>query len=459
MRKAPFECPQDRPFESLRTGSGGERILEARLWWGVGDAMGDGDAPRRAPLDSCLRRNDACGRPPSSALRTGFDRGERTREARLRWGVGVRWGTDAPRGALLVAPPFECPQDRLRQAQGERIREARVRWGVGDAMGDGDAPRLAPLDSCLRRNDACGRPPSSALRTGFDRLRANGFGKRAYDGEWGMRWGTETPRAAPLWIPAFAGMTRAEGPLRVPSGQASTGSGRTDAGSAPAVGSRGCDGVGDAPRLAPLDSCLRRNDACGRPPSSALSNCYGWQGGVGSRGSGGGRWQDGEELVHRRRCHLLGFALGHQPVVEGDDRIGAQGRDGGHVEGGAHGARPPQQDRGPWGPLSWERGARPTNAASNAPNSGRSAPLRMGPPAALRPSNGEMAHPPGDLPVQVRQLRGTATFRHDTGPCGLEFRGAHLDHLAAAGSQGRQVAVSLGGGRLGGDLPLGRSGQ
>ena len=103
--------------------------------------------------------------------------------------------------------PFECPQDRLRQAQGERIWEARVRWGVGDAMG----------------------------------------------------W--ETPRAAPLWIPAFAGMTRAEGPLRVPSGQASTGSGRTDLGGAPLVGSGGAMGDGDAPRLAPLDSCLRRNDA------------------------------------------------------------------------------------------------------------------------------------------------------------------------------------------------------
>ena len=41
----------------------------------------------------------------------------------------------------------------------------------------------------------------------------------------------------------------------------------------------------------------------------------------------------------------------------------------------------------------------------------------------------------------------------------LEFRGAHLDHLAAAGSQGRQVAVSLGGGRLGVTSALGRSGQ
>ena len=36
--------------------------------------------------------------------------------------------------------------------------------------------------------------------------------------------------------------------------------------------------------------------------------------------------EDGEELVHAGdECDLLGFALGHQPVVEGpDDRIGAK---------------------------------------------------------------------------------------------------------------------------------------
>ena len=44
-------------------------------------------------------------------------------------------------------------------------------------------------------------------RAPFDRLRANGFGRGAFGGEWGMRWGTGVPRAAPLWIPAFAGMT------------------------------------------------------------------------------------------------------------------------------------------------------------------------------------------------------------------------------------------------------------
>ena len=76
-----------------------------------------------------------------------------------------------------------------------------------------------------------------------------------------MRWGTETPRAAPLWIPAFAGMTRAEDPLRVPSGQASTGSGRTDFGGAPLVGSGGCDGGRRRPAPRPsgfLPSPVRR---------------------------------------------------------------------------------------------------------------------------------------------------------------------------------------------------------
>ena len=73
---------------------------------------------------------------------------------------------------------------------------------------------------------------------------------------------------------------------------------------------------------------------------------------------------------------------------------------------------------------------------------------------------GRLAHPPGDLPVQVRQL-GVQDGDHplDAGQddgaghvAALEFRGAHLDHLTTAGGQGRQVAVSLGGGRLGGDF-------
>ena len=205
-------------------------------------------------------------------------------------------------------------------------------------------------------------------------------------------------RSNDAWGAGRRGLMVVECPLRVPSGQASTGSGRTDLGSAPTTGSRGCNGVGvgmpcpaplwipafagktigvwgaardgDAPVHRPcpgfpqrrerrwgcagrtMGVCgpasagghggvkvpLRRDgrfanrpygglgelgmrrgfgwgcparrpsgflpaqesrggvgaagaDGVGRPPSSALSNCYGWQGGVGSRGSGGGRWR------------------------------------------------------------------------------------------------------------------------------------------------------------------------
>ena len=58
-------------------------------------------------------------------------------------------------------------------------------------MGDGDAPRRAPLDSCLRRNDArggvrvgggwwwWGEGPALAGRP-FDRLRVIGIANRPY---------------------------------------------------------------------------------------------------------------------------------------------------------------------------------------------------------------------------------------------------------------------------------------
>ena len=171
-----------------------------------------------------------------------------------------RWGC-AGRRVLAVLEGVRGP---LRQAQGEREGEWGMRWG------DGDAPRRAPLDTGFRRYDGgggCagrqvlavlgrgGGGPSSALRTGFDRLRAKGIAKRACDGEWGMRLGRRRPAPCPsgyrlspvrLWGCAsrqvLAVMEGVRGPLRVPSGQASTCSGRTDLGSGPATGSGGCDG-------------------------------------------------------------------------------------------------------------------------------------------------------------------------------------------------------------------------
>ena len=136
---------------------------------GDGEATGDGDAPRRAPLGSCLRRNDASGggcfgirfvagvvqisynsksfcrvqttsgyQAPKrmwSSMRTLRERGASAREWRL---CAVPWGEGS--AGVGVGARGSC------QGGGRR----------GEATGDGDAPRRAPLGSCLRRNDARG---------------------------------------------------------------------------------------------------------------------------------------------------------------------------------------------------------------------------------------------------------------------------------------------------------------
>ena len=232
-----------------------------------------------------------------------------------------------------------------------------------------------------------GGPPSSALRTGFGRLRTNGFGKRACGGEWGMRWGTETPCASPLpWVPARAGTTmggvvrcvgargwcqggsplsRAGGSRTAPT----TGVGRTRvrvcAGAASGGGAlrqaqgeriweaRVRWGVGDAmggrrrpaPR-APLDTGFRRYDArggvregreVGTSPRRAPA--------LGSResgnddgGCGGMRWREG-------------FGSGWGPALAGGrfanrpyDRGGAH--EGGGVRGGCWWWRGPSTGSG-----------------------------------------------------------------------------------------------------------------
>ena len=117
----------------------------------------------------------------------------------------------------------------------------------------------------------------------FDRLRANGIAVWACDGVWGNRGCNDGQGAPPgvrspfdfpqgertpphLCVHVCAGMTRVRGP--------STGSGRTELRGARATGSGVAMGDGDAPRRAPLDSCLRRNDAwCGAAGQSAVVCC------------------------------------------------------------------------------------------------------------------------------------------------------------------------------------------
>ena len=117
---------------------------------------------------------------------------------------------------LLVEGPLR-PFDRLR-ANGFGRGACGGEWGM--RWGGTETPRAAPLrvgalDSCLRRNDATWGCATRARVCGgcwgggpFDRLRANGFGRGACGGEWGMRWGTGDPAPRPFWFPSTNTMTR-----------------------------------------------------------------------------------------------------------------------------------------------------------------------------------------------------------------------------------------------------------
>ncbi len=142
---------------------------------------------------------------------------------------GMRWGTETS--------PRLAPALGSRESGNDDGGCGGMRWREGLVSGWG--PALAGGRFENRPYDRVGRTRAVVMRglvvvvvgpsTGSGRTDS---GCAPATGWWGMRWGTETPRAAPLWIPAFAGMTRVGGPLRVSSGQASTGLGRMDWGSA-----------------------------------------------------------------------------------------------------------------------------------------------------------------------------------------------------------------------------------
>ena len=182
------------------------------------------------------------------------------------WGVGEATGVwvGVPRPAPLWIPAFAgttmrgCGAAGGAGGGGVRVplrRDGRFAnrpyevWGVGEATGVWvGVPRPAPLwipafaGTTMGGCGAAGGVGGGGVRVP---LRRDGrFANRPYDGEWGTRWGfrwgcaaprpseyrlspvrrwgvrgsggcwwwgvrwrTETPRAAPLWIPAFAGMT------------------------------------------------------------------------------------------------------------------------------------------------------------------------------------------------------------------------------------------------------------
>ena len=141
------------PFDRLRAKGGGG-------WWG--------GAPRRAPLGSCLRRNDASGggcfgiRFVAGVVQISYNSKSFCR-------VQTTSGYQAPKRMWSSMRTL-----RERGASARECRLCAVPWGEGSA-GVGVGARGS----------------------------YQGGGRR------GEATGTETPRAAPLWVPAFAGMTRA----------------------------------------------------------------------------------------------------------------------------------------------------------------------------------------------------------------------------------------------------------
>ena len=116
---------------------------------------------------------------------------------RLAWSEGSGVGGMGARGSCQGAAPREPRGGRawLRRV-GALVVGGPLRVPSGQAStGSGRTDATTSLRSCMRRHDACKRP--------FDRLRANGIGKRAHYGEWGSRrcdgaGGGGAPPLAPL---------------------------------------------------------------------------------------------------------------------------------------------------------------------------------------------------------------------------------------------------------------------
>ena len=191
---APFECPQDR----LRQAQGERRGFEARLRCGL---VGACRRPAHLWIPAFAGTTIAgvgsrrSGDAPAPGPCPGFPL---SRERRL--GVcGTRGGWWWRRA------PFECPQDRLRQAQGERNHASPRPRGFGHSIGVGAGiSRDRRLGVCGTRGGLWWR------RAPFDRLRANGIAHRPYgfrgvDARYGERIGLHDGADAAVHVYGGAG--------------------------------------------------------------------------------------------------------------------------------------------------------------------------------------------------------------------------------------------------------------
>ena len=234
-------------WEEGRGGDGAGAMGSCQGVFGCGIGDGDGPSPRTCPgfpLSRERRWGGAVGRAGAGGGGGPFDRLRANGISKRACDVGW-WGRAAARrtSGYRLSPVRRWRVWEVREAEARRA--APLPWvpaKAGTTVGGSGAacrycvglPHPAPLDSCLRRNDARRRRP----RTGplpwvpaFARTTVGGAGPLA-----GFVSGYRTP---PLWIPAFAGMTlgvvrerRWESAGRAGAagggGNPSTGSGRTE---------------------------------------------------------------------------------------------------------------------------------------------------------------------------------------------------------------------------------------
>ena len=226
----------------------------ARGWCQGGGPLSRAGASRTAPTTGVGRTRAGVMREllvaggPFDRLRVnGFGRGACV-------GVwGMRWGTETPPRPPLWIPAFagmtlvgECGMDE--------------RWG---------RPRASPLPWVpARAGTTMGGVGGCVGARGW--CQGGGPLSRAGGSRTAPTTGVGRTRAG-----VMRELLMAEGPLRVPSGQASTGSGRTDLGGARAVGSGGCDGG-------------RRRPAPRPCPGFPFSRERRWAGWWSARAGGGG---------------------------------------------------------------------------------------------------------------------------------------------------------------------------
>ena len=160
--------------------------------------------------------------------------GRTVRESPVRRGVGDAKGEETPRATPLWIPAFAGMT--MWGSAGRRVLSVMEGWG-SHCGGTGDS-RIAPTTGCGALGDATGLavrlrrpapvPPSISLRANGRHHPSGLLPARERRVREALRQ-AQGERTPPLWVAACAGTTRAGGPLRMPSGQASTGSGRTGA--------------------------------------------------------------------------------------------------------------------------------------------------------------------------------------------------------------------------------------